>query len=96
VVRFANAPDGPPIPWDPSRVPPSPIPPSRDLEPPTSLWKGEGQVGFDSVRPRLLGVLEIGPTSLKRGEGPLSESSRVVESEWVVREGGGGGGMSGE
>jgi hypothetical protein len=49
-------------------------------------------VGFDSV----LGVLEIEPTSLKRGEGPLSGSSSVVESKWVVREGGGGGGMSGE
>jgi len=52
-----------------------------DLEPPTSLLKGEGRVGFDSVRPRLLGALEIGPTSLKRGEGPPSGSSRVVESE---------------
>jgi len=49
---------------------------------------------FDSVRPRLLGALEIGPTSLKRGEGPPSVSSHVFESEWVAREGGGGG-MSG-
>jgi hypothetical protein len=96
VVRFCDAPYRPPIPWVPPRVPPSAIPPSRELEPPTSLGKGEGRVGFDSVRPGLLGVLEIGPTSLKRGEGPLSGSSRVVESEWVVREGGGGGGMSGE
>jgi len=96
VVRFCDAQDGPPIPWVPPRALPSPIPPSRELEPPTSLWKGEGRVEFDSVHPRLLVVLEIWPTSLKRGEGPLSVSSRVVESEWVVREGGSGGGMSGE
>ena len=69
VVRFSDAPDGPPIPWVPSRVPPSPIPPLSKLEPPTSLWKREGWVAFNSVHPRLLGALEIGPTSLKRGEG---------------------------
>jgi hypothetical protein len=63
---------------------------------PTSLKRGEGRVVFDFVRPRLLEVLEIRPTSLKRGEGPLSGSSRVIGSEWVVREDGGGGGMSGE
>ena len=94
MIRFGDAPDGPPIPWVPPRVPPSPIPPSKEFGPPTSLWKGEGQV-VDFVRPRLLRVLEIGPTSLKRGEGPLSGSSRVVESKWVAREGSGGGGMSG-
>jgi len=84
MVHFGDAPDGPPIPWVPPCVPPSPIPALRELELPTSLWKGEGWVGFNSVHPHLLGVLEIGPTSLKRGEGPLSGSSRVVESEWVV------------
>jgi hypothetical protein len=86
VVRFCDAPDGPPIPWVPPRVPPSPIPPSRELELPTSLWKGEGQLGFDPV----LGVLEIGPTSLKRGEGLRAGLLCVVEGE------GGGSGMSGE
>jgi len=96
MVHFVDAPDGPPIPWVPPRVPLSPIPPSSMLDPLTSLLKGEGHVGFDSVCPCLLGALEIGPTSLKRGEGPPSGSWRVVESEWVVRERGGGGGMSGE
>jgi len=92
--HFVDTPDGPPIPWVPSHVPLSPIPASSGLELPTSLLKGEGHVGFDSVHPRLLGALEIGPTSLKRGEGPPSGSSRVVESEWVAKEGGGGGWMS--
>ena len=39
---------------------------------------------------RLLGALEIGPTSLKRGEGPPSGSSRVVKSK-MGDEGEGGG-----
>jgi hypothetical protein len=58
---------------------------------------GKGRGGWGStVCPRLLGLLKIRPTSLMRGEGPNSGSSRVVESKWVVREGGGVGGMSGE
>ena len=95
VVRFGDAPDGPPIPWVPPHIPLSPVPPLSELELPTSLLKGERQVGFDSVRPGLLGVLEIRPTSFKRGKGPASGLSHVVESEWVAREDGGGGGMSG-
>jgi len=39
-----DAPNGPPIPWVPPRIPPSPIPPSSELEPPTSLWTGEGRM----------------------------------------------------
>jgi hypothetical protein len=35
---------GPPTPWVPPCVSPSPIPPSSELEPPTSLWKGEGRM----------------------------------------------------
>lgn len=93
VVRFGDAPDGPPIPWVPPHVPLSPVPPSSKLEPPTSLLKGERWVGFDSVHPHLFGALEIRPTSFKRWKGPTSGLSRVVESEWVVREDGGG--MSG-
>ena len=88
--KFGDAPDGPPIPWVPPRVLLSPIPPLSELEPPTSLLKGEGRARFNSVRPRLLGALQIGPTSLTRGEGPPSGSSRVVESEWVARESAGG------
>ena len=42
VVRFPDALNGPPPPQIPPCV--SPIPPSSELEPPTSLWKGEGQM----------------------------------------------------
>jgi len=38
---------------------------------------------------------QVGPTSLKRGEGPFVNSSCVVESEVGSEEEGGGGGMSG-
>ena len=39
---FCDTPNGPPTSWVPPRVSPSPIPPSNDNKPPTSLWKGEG------------------------------------------------------
>ena len=40
-------------------------------------------------------ALKIGPTSLNRGEGPLSWLSRVVESGMGGEGEGGGGGMGG-
>ena len=42
VVHFHDALHGPPIPWVPPCVSPTPIPPLSELELPTSLWKGEG------------------------------------------------------
>jgi hypothetical protein len=53
----------------PPRVPPSSISRSRELEPPTSLWKGEGLVWLDFVHLCWLGAMVIKPTSLNRGEG---------------------------
>ena len=44
MVRFHDALHGPPTPWVPPYVSPFPIPPSSELEPPTSLWKGEGRM----------------------------------------------------
>jgi len=46
---FRDALDGPPISWVPPCVSPSPIPPSSDDAPPTSLWRGEGQVRLWSI-----------------------------------------------
>jgi hypothetical protein len=83
VVHFQDALHGPPTSWVPPRVSPSPIPPSNDNKPPTSLWKGEGR-----LRPRLAcevaGVLFAEPTSLNRGEGLVSGRSRMVGGELVV------------
>ena len=44
MVRCVDALDGPPTPWVPPRISPSPIPPLSEQKPPTSLWKGEGQM----------------------------------------------------
>jgi len=44
VVRLSDILHGPPIAWVPPGVSPSLIPPSSELEPPTSLWKGEGRM----------------------------------------------------
>jgi hypothetical protein len=52
-------------------------------------------VKLDPVRLRLLRALEIRPTSLKRGEGPLSGSLCVVEREKGGEGEGGGSGMGG-
>jgi hypothetical protein len=45
VAHFRDAPPGPPTAFPPC-VPRSPNPPSSDDEPPTSLWRGEGQAGI--------------------------------------------------
>ena len=55
----------------------SPIPPLSGLEPPTSLWKGEGQVQWVHISERNE-VLKFEPTSLKRGEGLFSRKLSVV------------------
>ena len=47
VVRFRDAPHGLPTSWVPPDVSPSPNHPSNDNKPPTSLWKGEGQLRCD-------------------------------------------------
>jgi len=44
VVRFRDTLCGPPIPCVPPCVSPSSIPLLNELEPPTSLWKGEGRM----------------------------------------------------
>ena len=44
VVHFRDALCGPPIPCVPPCVSPSSIPLLNELEPPTSLWKGEGRM----------------------------------------------------
>jgi len=47
VACFCNAPPRPPTSWvPPGRVPRSPNPLWSDDEPPTSLWRGEGQAGI--------------------------------------------------
>ena len=43
-LRFRNSPSGPPTSLVPPHPSPSPVPPLSDSKPPTSLWKGEGQV----------------------------------------------------
>ena len=43
---FHDAPPGHPTSWFPPGVACSPNPPSSDDEPPTSLWRGEGQAGI--------------------------------------------------
>ena len=58
----------------------SPIPPSSGLEPPTSLWKGEGQVQQVRIS-KQNEVLKFEPTSLKRGEGLFSGKLSVVGRE---------------
>jgi len=72
-LAFRDALDGPPTYWVPPGVSTSPIPSSSKNEPPTSLWKGEGQVQLDAVLLWLLGALVIGPISLQRAEGPFSD-----------------------
>ena len=80
VVRFKDAAAGPPTSWVPPGVYPSPNTASSEIESPTSLWKGRG--GCCVVRVSERGApFVFGPTSLKRGEGPLSGLSRMVETE---------------
>ena len=67
MVHFLDAPSGNPTSWVSLCVSASPNPSSSENAPPTSLWKGEGQVRLDFVHLQVLGVLMIGPTSLKRG-----------------------------
>jgi len=49
MVRLGDTLHGPPIVWVPPGVSPSLIPPSSELELPTSLWKGEGWMQRDRV-----------------------------------------------
>ena len=42
-LAFRDSPMGLPTSWVPLRLPPSTDPPSNESEPPTSLWKGQGQ-----------------------------------------------------
>jgi len=82
VVHCVDVLDGPPTPWVPPRVSPSPIPPSSKQKLPTSLWKGEGQMqwhlGFS-----VSGGVCISPTSRKRGKGPLSGVFGMwLRAEW--------------
>jgi len=91
VVRFLDVLAEPPIPWVTSRVSPSPIPPSKELEPPTSLWKGCSGVRIaEQVQ-----AFELEPTSLKRGEGLISGLGVVVDDEIGGEGEGGGSGMGG-
>jgi hypothetical protein len=92
---FRDAPDGSPTSWVSPCVSPSPNSLSSENEPPTSLWKGEGLVRLDFVRPCWLGAIVIEPTSLNRGEGLFG--GRLV---WLRANRGGegksGGGSMGE
>ena len=74
------------------------IPLSSDDAPPTSLWKGEGQVSLRSCF-WAARMLVVEPTSLNRGEGLMAGLFGVVEGpgQWgrggVLRGKGGGGWM---
>ena len=84
VVRFRDAQAGPPTSWVPPGVYPSPNPASSEIKQPTSLWKGRQGCSMAWVAERGV-VVVFGPTSLKRGEGPLSRLSGMVEPKWVAR-----------
>ena len=60
MAHFHDAPPGPPTSWVPPGVPHSPNPLSSDDEPPTSLWREEGQAGI---------LAGDAGDSLNRGEG---------------------------
>jgi len=92
MARFRDTLAGPPTSWVSPCVSPCLNPSLSDNELPTSLWEGEGQVQLDFMSLCLL-ALKIGPTSLNRGEGPLSRLSHVVESGMGGKGKGGGGGM---
>jgi hypothetical protein len=65
---------------------PSPIRPSSGLDPPTSLWKREGQLLWVRVSERNEAFI-FEPTSLERGEGLVSGRFCEVggESRWRGR-----------
>jgi hypothetical protein len=68
VARFCDALDGPPIPWVPPCVSPSQFPGRVSTYPPTSLWRGEGQVRLSSVL-RILGCRWLSPHPSIEGRG---------------------------
>ena len=65
-----NAQAGPPTSWVPPDVYPSQNPASSEIKQPTSLWKRREGCSVARVAERGVAVI-FGPTSLKRGEGPL-------------------------
>ena len=91
VVRFRDALAGLPTSWVPPGVYPSSNPASSEIEPPTFLWKGRGGCSVVRVSERGLAFV-FGPTSLNRGEGPLSG---LVEAEMGGKGEDGGSGMTG-
>ena len=75
----------------PPRISTSLIPPSSELEPSTSLWKGEDAAGLAFLSE--FGMPELEPTSLKRGEGLISGLRPELEGEVGGEGEGGGSGM---
>ena len=69
---------------------------TNELEPPTSLWKGEGWMQWGAGISERVWAFELEPTSLKRGEGLISEFQRLVEGEMGGEGEDGGSGMGGE
>jgi len=66
----------------PPCVPPSPIPPSSELEPPTSLWKGEGRIQWGLAFPSKVGQLYLSPHPSREGMGLLPGCRVYLRAKW--------------